>query len=121
MTNIKEIESSVTADSEEIQGCRKNLLRFLIWMEDGRSSEKLARLKEQVAELSPLIHTALERGMTFAQIVGLLQGQGLEIDGDTLRDLYYGYRNQTHKERMEQRMEAWCETLLKKIRNEREK
>lgn len=73
---------------EELQKYLKPLLRYL-WEKNNVTADDLKRQQNIVLNLAVGIHAALEFGMGFGQIADLLRCEGLEIGGDTLRELYY--------------------------------
>lgn len=105
--------NSTTVNSAKTQECKATLLNYLIHLEDGRKTEELTRLKEIVAATSPEIKAFLDLGVGHDEISKLLKSQGVQIDSDTLRDLYFNYCIQEHKNYMEDKFRSWCEMTIK--------
>lgn len=95
--------NSLTVNPAQIQECRAALLNYLIHLEGGRSTEELTNLKEIVAATSPEIQAFLDLGVGYDEISKQLKSQGVQIDSDTLRDLYFNHCIQEHKNYMEEK------------------
>lgn len=79
-----------TAQSNVIQQYQAALIKHLNSSKfDDVTAENLKHQSEIVLNISAEIHAALELGATFNQLADLLRREGLEIGGDTLRELYY--------------------------------
>lgn len=95
-----------TAISNEIQQYQAALIKYLTSSKfDGVSAENLKHQSEIVLNISPQIHAALELGASFGELADLLRCEGLEVGGDTLRELYYHHH-----------LEKTKSDLLKKVR-----
>lgn len=105
--------NSTTVNSAKIQECKATLLNYLIHLEDGRTTEELTRLKAIVAALAPEIQAFLELGIDYDVISKQLKSQGVQVDSDTLRDLYFNHRIQEHKNFMEEKFRSWCDFKIK--------
>jgi len=106
--------NSQTVNLEKIQACKATLLNYLIHLEGGRSTEELTRLKEIVAALAPEIQAFLDMGVGYAEISKQLKSQGVQVDSDSLRDLYINHCIQEHKNYMEEKFRSWCEMTIQK-------
>ena len=114
------IMNSPTVNSAQIQDCKATLLNYLIHLEDGRKTEELTRIKEIVAALAPEIQAFLDLGVGYAEISKQLKSQGVQVDSDSLRDLYINHCIQEHKIDMEEKFRSRCEmtiTLSKDVQN----
>jgi len=112
--------NTLTVNTAQIQDCKSTLLNYLIHLEDGRKTEELTRLKEIVAALAPEIQAFLDQGVGYDEISKQLKSQGVQIDSDTLRNLYLNHCLQEHKNYMEEKFRSWCEmtiTLSKDVLN----
>ncbi|MDD2722327.1 MAG: hypothetical protein PHH47_13575 [Gallionella sp.] len=86
----------------------------MIHLEDGRKTEELTRLKEIVAALAPEIQAFLDMGVGYAEISKQIKSQGVQVDSDSLRDLYINHCIQEHKNYMEEKFRSWCEMTIQK-------
>ena len=102
--------NTLTVNTAQIQDCKATLLNYLIHLEDGRKTEELTRLK---AALAPEIQAFLDLGVRYAEISKQLKSQGVQVDSDTLRDLYFNHRIQEHKDFMEEKFRSWCDLKIK--------
>lgn len=106
--------NTLTINTAQIQDCKATLLNYLIHLEDGRTTEELTRLKAIVAALAPEIQAFLDLGVGYAEISKQLKSQGVQVDSDSLRDLYINHCIQEHKNHMEEKFRSWCEMTIQK-------
>ncbi len=106
--------NTLTINTAQIQDCKATLLNYLIHLEEGRKTEDLTRLKEIVAALAPEIQAFLDLGVGYAEISKQLKSQGVQVDSDTLRDLYFKHLIHEHKNYMEEKFRTWCEMTIQK-------
>lgn len=105
--------NTLTINTAQIQDCKATLLNYLIHLEGGRSTKELTRLKEIVAALAPEIQAFLDLGVGYAEISKQLKSQGVQVDSDSLRDLYINHCIQEHKNYMEEKFRSWCDLKIK--------
>lgn len=89
-------------ERNEIAECRAELLRFLMSPE----SSFLVRQRDVIKALLPEIKAAREMGVGFERVAELLNGKGIRLKADTIREYYF-------EEIRQQDQEAIHETALR--------
>lgn len=74
------------------------LLNLLTNRKNSRLTIEVHRLKGIINALFSQISALRELGVTYSEIASRLESKGLVIDGDTLQDMYYEYRERVIKE-----------------------